>query len=95
MNKQSLYLTLDHENGLVMGIGKSYQNSKRSSEIVLEKAVILSEAIPDEESARVLFTTEEVQRFYEEYSSDMKCCNEYKIRKAGIIFQFVEQLDYL
>jgi hypothetical protein len=25
----------------------------------------------------------------------MKCCNEYKIRKAGIIFQFVEQLDYL
>jgi hypothetical protein len=33
MNKQSLYLTLDHENGLVMGIGKSYQNSKRSSEI--------------------------------------------------------------
>tara|TARA_Y100000310_G_scaffold325865_1_gene390021 strand:- start:1484 stop:1783 length:300 start_codon:yes stop_codon:yes gene_type:complete len=99
MNNKSIYLTLDHENGLVMGLGESSQNSKRSSEIVLEEVVVLNKLLSDDTSPRSFFTPDEFKRLYNKYSSDMiefkEEDNEYKIKKAGIILQFVRRLDYL
>ena len=99
MNNKSIYLTLDHENGLVMGLGKSNQVNLRSKEIVLEKAVELNKLLSDNTSPRSFFTSYEFKRLYKEYSSNIvefkEENKEYKIKKAGIILQFVEQLDYL
>tara|TARA_Y100000310_G_C20297455_1_gene630098 strand:- start:22 stop:360 length:339 start_codon:yes stop_codon:yes gene_type:complete len=99
MSEQSLYLTLDYDNGFVMGVGRKGQENQSTDVIVLEEAVVLpKDILPDSEAPGLLFQPDRVKSLCKDYFENKPRLigdDVPIIDRSQIIFQFITSIPYL